>query len=98
MTLLIVKEIIEQHKTKGNIPEVIIDEVSSHEGLLNIQGPFCSLTESRISATDVIVGLICGSSCTGKPCYSSNPGCRLEEILLGIHSRYWNKLLGLMDD
>ena len=98
MALLVVREIIEQHKARGNIPETIIDKVSSHEELLNIQGSFCSLTENRIRATNEIVSLLCGSSCTGKPCYSSNPGCQLEEIIPEMYFRHWNKLLGLLDD
>ena len=97
MALFITKEIIRQHKTEG-IPVAVIDEVSSHEEFLNIQGSFCSLTKGRVETTDMIVRILCGSSCTGKPCYSSNPGCQLEEIISEMHFRHWNKLLGLADD
>ena len=97
MALFVVKEIMEQHRTEG-IPEVIIDKVSSHEELLSIQGPFCSLTEYRVKATNIIIRMLCRSSCTGKSCYSSNPGCQLEEIISEMYFRHWNKLLGPMDD
>jgi len=97
MALFVVREIIEQHKNTERIPEVIIDKVSSHEELLNIQGSFCSLTEYRVKATNIIIRMLCGSSCTGKPCYSRNPGCQLEEIISEMYFRHWNELLGPRD-
>jgi len=53
------------------------------------------LVESRVP--DIILTL-CGYSCTGRSCYSSNPGCKLETIFPEIPFDRWNQLLGLMDD
>ena len=60
-----------------------------------VMGSAGILVESRVSG---IILTLCGHSCLGKSCYSSNPGCQLEEILPEIYYRYWNNLIGLMDD
>jgi len=67
----------------------------TEEGFWNVMGSSGILVDSRIPDIRMI---LCKNSCLGKPCYSSNPGCKIEEILLQVYFKYWNNLLGLMDD
>ncbi len=64
----------------------------------NVCGESGILVDSRVGAGCSNLELLCRSSCTGATCYSNNPGCKIEETLLQVHFKYWNKLLGLMDN
>ena len=67
----------------------------TEDGLLSVMGPSGILIKSRVPG---IIITLCGHSCLGRLCYSSNPGCQLEKIFPELPFEYWNKLLGLMDD
>ena len=80
------------------VREIIKGRVSSDEELVNIQGAQGVLVESRIGAENIIIGCICTSACVRQDCFSNNPGCKFEKLYPEIRAKYWNKLLGLMDD
>lgn len=65
------------------------------EEFWHVLGSSGILVESRIPKYKMS---LCSSACVGKPCYSNNPGCQLEEIISEMHFRHWNELLGLMDN
>jgi len=67
----------------------------TEDGLLNVFGSAGILVKSRVSGNYDIAVTLCECSCLGKECYSSNPGCKLEEMFPELPFEHWNKLLGL---
>ena len=67
----------------------------TEDGPYHVIGSAGILVKNRVSNNYDIVLTLCEHSCLGKECYSSNPGCKLEEMFPKLPFKYWNKLLGL---